>query len=169
MPRWLVMLALLLAVLSAPGPGAVHTMDVKAVLSFAGGRLSVQLLDPYGAAVAGGQVSAVVRPEGSRRSVRVTLQEEAPGTYVGGLDLAGRTMALQVNAQLGADLYRLELEGMPAEGDWSASAWPMAIVEPRRFPWGTVVYGMALAVLGAAATVALVRRSAAGGQEGQDR
>jgi len=167
--RRLMVLILLLATLFGTGSAAAHTMDVTAVLSLEEGRLSVQLLDPYGAPVAGGQVSAVVRPEGSRRGVRMALPEMAPGTYVGSLTSVRGTVAVQVDARLGADLYRVTIEGLPAEGGWSQIPWPMDMVELRPFPWGAVVYGLGLAVLGVAATVALVRRPAPAEQEGRDK
>lgn len=168
MLRWLTILVFTLVLLVRSDPAAAHTMDLSAQLSLADGQISVHLLDPYGAAVGGGEVSAQVRPEGSQAAVLVVLSEVVSGTYSAALPRLnpGQRFDLQVEALLGADRYRLDLQGLIAGGANSTHTWPMPAVEGASFPWGVLMYGAALVMTGAAATVALVRRRAAGGTGG---
>lgn len=160
MLRWLMGAAAALVLWAGSLPALAHTLNLTAELTLREGRMAVQLVDPYGAAVGGGEVSAQVRPEGMREEIPLALTEEAPGAYSGELPAvaAGQRFDLRVDALLGTDLYRLDLQGLQAGTVESAHRWPMKQMEGGSFPWGAVLYGAALVLMGAATTLALVRR-----------
>lgn len=164
MKRWLTMLGLVMVLLTAGAPAAAHSLNLVAALSFQEGNLAVRLLDPYGVAVGGGQVSVVV-PQGGSRGSPVILREASPGIYTGALAApgGGEGFDLRLEAVLGADLYRLELKGLTAASLLAEERQePMLAVEPKGFPWGAILYGTAVVMLGAATTVAVVRRRSQG-------
>lgn len=169
MLRWLMGAAALLVLLAGGLPALAHTMNLTAELLLEDSRMAVRLVDPYGASVGGGTVSAEVRLQGTREAIPLALTEEAPGSYSADLPAmdAGQRFDLRINVLLGTDLYRLDLQGLQAGRGESLHRWPVKQVESSSFPWGAFLYGAALVLMGAATTLALVRRrSMAEGQGG---
>jgi hypothetical protein len=166
MKRIIAVLCLMLGMAYGAATVSAHAISLIAAVSMQGNQMTVRLLDPYGAKLEGGSVTGTAALTGGESGKAFPLAEGPAGTYQGNVTPAppaGKTFDVEIQAQLGPDLFRAVLPSRVAGEDSPELLLPMMPVEPQQgFNWGPVLYLAAVVVLLTATAVAVLRRRAAG-------